>query len=456
MTAEFATEFAPIAVEVFGPSAAVVAAERGPVGNGQETWFCEVAADGDTHQVVVRRTAESGPLDWTERESEAAALRWLESTDLPTPGVLHFEPDGGRLGLAAIVMERMPGGPLGRAGQLTRDRLGADLGRNLARLHAVDVADFDDSIPADVGEATSGQLAFWVGRYRRDALMPVPLLGALLAWLEAEQPDRQGSPALVWGDPGLYNILHDEGEVTALLDWELAHVGDPLEDLGAAVWSCRGLCEPDIVIDAYEAESGAEVDRAQLAWFEAFAAVTRATMLLNGARSVVEGELPRPSMMGLSLDLMPKLLRQAAATAGWPEVQADPPAPAGVPPAPVLRPSIDETLRGIASYLDQAVIDVVDDRFVLRNLKTISALLRTSAARNQGEGEVAAARSKATAGFLETLAAEGVDVDGGLEATAVWVERAGSAEHKDAIRRHLLDDLAKVESLLGPLRELYG
>ena len=145
-------------------------------------------------------------------------LRWLERYSVPTPPVLHFEPDEGRLGRAAIVMARMPGDALGRADQATRDRLGADLGRHLARLHAIDVADFDGGISDDVLAATSGQLAFWAGRYRSDALMSVPLLGGLLAWLERNQPERAGLPVLVWGDPGLYNILHQDGDVTALLD----------------------------------------------------------------------------------------------------------------------------------------------------------------------------------------------------------------------------------------------
>jgi aminoglycoside phosphotransferase (APT) family kinase protein len=452
---EFAAELSPLAVEVFGAAAEVMGAERGPVGNGQETWFCDIAVGDETHRVVVRRTAESGPLQWTDRAAEATALRWLHSRGLPTPPVLHFEPDGGRLGRAAIVMQLMPGEPLGRADQSTRDRLGEDLGRNLARLHAIDATDFSGSKVASAGAANRQQLEFWEGRYHGDALQPVPLLGALLAWLRHNQPLRSGRPALLWGDPGLYNILHEDGTITALLDWELTHVGDPFEDLGAAVWSCRGLCGPELVIAAYEDESGSAVDREALAWFEAFGAVTRAIMLLNGARNAVEGE-PRPSMMGLSLDLLPKLLRRAAATAGWPEIVAGAERPSAAGEMAVLRPNVDETLRGIARYLDDAVLGAVDDRFIRRNLKTISALLRTSAIRNEKEALVGAVRAAATAEFLEALATDGVDVSGGLETTAIRLEAAGAVEHRDVMRRHLLEDLAMVESLLDPLRELYG
>ncbi len=456
MTDDFSVDFAPVAEEVFGAGSVVADASRGPVGNGQETWFCMVSTGGDMRRVVVRRSAVSGPLNWTDRAAEFAALKWLQPQGLPTPPVLHFEPDGGRLERATIVMDHMPGSPLGRVSQEIRDRLGAELGHNLARLHELDVSSLAGGA-ATASAAALQQLDFWEQRYRSDALQPVPLVAALVAWLRKNQPTRQGSVALLWGDPGLYNMLHEEGSITALLDWELTHLGDPMEDLGAAVWSCRGMCDPELVVAAYEEESGSSVDRDELAWFEAFGALTRAIMLLNGARSVVEAE-PRPSMMGLSLDLMPKLLRQAAATAGWPQVEPHPAeSPDGEPAssAAALRPNVDETLRGIATYVDQAVLDTVDDKFVRRNLKTISALLRTSAIRNEREHEVTSARSKATADFLATLAEQGVDVSGGLEATAVRLEAGGSPDHQTAMRRHLLEDLTLIEMLLGPLRDLY-
>lgn len=453
MTANFAEEFAVIATEIFGAGSVVTKASRGPVGNGQETWFCEIVSDRAERQIVVRRSAVAGPLNWTDRAAEYAALEWLQPHGLLTPPVLHFEPDGGRLERATIVMDHMSGASLGRVSQEIRDRLGAGLGRNLARLHGIDAAAYPGDVPASAEGATARQLDFWEQRYRSDALQPVPMAAALLAWLRHNQPARTGPPALLWGDPGLYNLLHDDGVITALLDWELTHLGDPLEDLGGAVWSCRGLCDPDLVVTAYEAESGTMVDRGELAWFEAFAAVTRAIMLLNGARSVVDAE-PRPSMMGLSLDLMPKLLHQAAATAGWPDVPrvVEPIGPAG---SAALRPNVDETLRGIATYLDESILDAVDDKFVRRNVKTISALLRTSAVRNEREGHLETIRSQSTDAFLANLAERGVDVSGGLEVTAVRIEAEGSLEHRDTMRRHLMEDLTLIDSLLGPLRELY-
>ena len=83
-------------------------------------------------------------------------------------------------------------------------------------------------------------------RYEAARPAPVPLLGALPAWAE-QNVRRHGPPVVVIprAPPRL------RGRISALLDWELTHVGDPLDDLGAAVWSCLGLFEPEDVVAGY-------------------------------------------------------------------------------------------------------------------------------------------------------------------------------------------------------------
>ena len=56
------------------------------------------------------------------------------------------------------------------------------------------------------------------------------------------------APALLWGDAGPHNLLVADGRITALLDWELAHLGHPLEDLGAAQWACFDVLDPDAIL----------------------------------------------------------------------------------------------------------------------------------------------------------------------------------------------------------------
>ncbi len=84
-------------------------------------------------------------------------------------------------------------------------------------------------------------------------------------------------------------------------------------------------------------------------------------------------------------------------------------------------------------------------------------LLQVASLRAASEPAVVGARAAATATLLAELAAAGVDTSGSLEDVAVRIETEPSlASHRGAMRRHLLADQALVETLLGPLRDLYG
>ena len=451
------TQLTEVLVDVFGHGTQLVSHHRGPVGNGQETWFCSLATPEGDREVVVRRTAGVGPLQWTDREAEYVALNWLAEKGLPTPTVWHFEPDRGRLDRSTIVMERMTGKPLGRMDDATRDRLTVDLGRKLAQLHSLDVDGWPGDVPVDRDVANEGQLEASASRYVTDALQPVPLLEALLGWLEANLPERAGSPVALWGDTAPYNALNEDGVVTAMLDWELAHAGDPYEDLGAAVWATIGIADPELVVAGYREESGLDVSRDDLRWFEVFAATTRAIMLLRGARSLVEDPGPRPSFMALALYLTPQVLLQAATSAGW-----EMPPPGHVEhqrdaEASMLRPTAPETLRGVAEYLQSDVLPVVEDPLIRRNLKNTVALLCASAARYGREGDLLARSDAADAALLDDLEAAGIDVSDGLGPTAARIEADATLErHRVRVRAHLLGSIEALSPILEPLYELYG
>ncbi len=249
------------------PELEALAVTRGAVGNSQETWFVEArGAGGEPLELVVRRTAPAGVLAWTDREQEYAVLRALAGRGLPVPAVLAI----GRDEQPFLVMERLPGGPPTRLSPEERTALGRELGRLLARLHALDPRELGLPAGGPSSAATLAQVRHYQELYRSARPAPVPLLGALLAWAERNVPDDGTAPAVLWGDPGAHNLLVAEGRITALLDWELTHAGDPLDDLGAAVWSCLGSFDPDDVVAGYEEEAG-PVDRA-------------ASLLLRGAR----------------------------------------------------------------------------------------------------------------------------------------------------------------------------
>jgi aminoglycoside phosphotransferase (APT) family kinase protein len=441
--------------EHLSPAARCVGAERGAVGNGQETWFLDVDDAGTRRQLVLRRSAD-GSLGWTDRAHEYEVMRALHPHGLPVPEVLWLETEPSTLERPYFVMERMPGGPLGRADSATREAVAVGIGAALARLHALPVAELglSGTVPRDGLAAAAAELGRWRERYLSERLEPVPLLGALIAWLEANLPRANAPVVLLWGDPGPHNVLVQAGELTALLDWELSHFGHPLDDLGACLWAARAQIDAEHVLQAYERAGGGPVDRNALRWFECLACVSRSVMVIEGMRAFVEGRSSRPGLAGLGLELLVENLARAARLAAWPEPGAEPPELEPLPPA--LRPSGAELGSGLARFLTDDVVAAVDDRALRRGLKETAALLETIALRSPLEPALQDWRATAERRLRDELEGAGVGWTG-LEEAAVEVERRDElASLRTTVRLHLLTELGLVRRLIAPLHDLYS
>ena len=413
----------PLLREHLGDGLEATAVARVAVGNGQETWLVEARGVRGERQLVLRRTAAAGTLEWTDRTREHTILSALAGRGLPIPRVFGL----GTLERAYLLMERLPGAPPGRLSDEERGRLGRELGLWLARLHALAPDELGLEAPTSAREATLDEVHRWQERYRAGRAAPVPLLGALLAWAERNAPDDGEEPVLLWGDPGPHNVLVGDGRVTGLLDWELAHLGHPLEDLGGAVWSCLGRLEPDDVVAGYEAEAG-RVDAGTLAYFVALACATRSAMVVNGVEAWLAGRTTAPATAALGLDLLALNLARGAEAAGWGVL---PPADDRPPELP-FRPDAAETATGVARWLATDVLEATEDRRLRRMVKSAAALLEATA-------------SRVPAGPLDDLAA--------VEERAIAAELAGGDRE---LRGVLLADLAREWARLEPLTRLHG
>lgn len=436
------------------PGLRCAAVERGPIGNGQETWFLDVE-DGPSHRrsLVLRRTADAGPLEWTDRAAEARAMAAAAEHGLPVPQVHVLGADDAELGAPYMVMDRAEGTSAMRAEGEERVDLARDLARHLARLHAAAIV---DPLQRDAIQATRDEVERWRRHYLDNRVTAVPLIDALLAWCSSNVPDFGDDPAiLLWGDAGAHNVLGSDGAVTAMLDWELAHPGHPMEDLASAIWIDQEAgVDPQVLIGAYEEAAGCVVDTDVIRFFLVMMCVTRSLMITVGAGAFVRGRTAAPNLAGLGLDLPAANLAQAAAHAGWgasPEPITPPPATTA---ADVLRPTGDEIDVGIARFLRDDVLPVVDDPRTRRGLKTAAALLETAALRARSERAVTEIRRRRTADLLADLATRGVAGD--LVAAAVRVETDPTlVDLRPRVRDHLLTDLAHQRGLLTPLHRLY-
>jgi hypothetical protein len=148
--------------------------------------------------------------------------------------------------------------------------------RILAELHQLDPARIelgDEGMPGDLPEAARREIARWEALYRFGGTEPDPMIEFGLDWLSRNVPAAAGPVVIVQGDTGPGNFLYAAGRVTAVLDWELAHWGDPMEDLG---WlALRAVQEPFTVLADrlrdYSRHTGWDLDLDRIRYYRAFA-----------------------------------------------------------------------------------------------------------------------------------------------------------------------------------------
>ena len=196
-------------------------------------WIADVERDGDPLELMVRGertdTMLTFPLDHEMRFQEL-----LDERDVPVPRVFGWidEP-------RAYVMARVPGRPdFADSSDAARDAVVDEYVEALARLHRLDIHPFVEAgISRAETPARSGLLgmARMEATYRAQKEHPDPFLEFGLSWFHRHQPDCSGREAPIVWDSGQFH--HHDGHLVALLDLELAHIGDPMMDL--AGWRMR-------------------------------------------------------------------------------------------------------------------------------------------------------------------------------------------------------------------------
>jgi aminoglycoside phosphotransferase (APT) family kinase protein len=227
---------------------------RTEVGHSAETLLGTVGwsdARGDHQQDVVLRLRPPAPglLEPYDLSLEFEILSRLEQTPVLSPRPLWLEPTGDVLGREFYLMERLPGVVYenGVPPELASDphlarRMCESMVQQLAAIHTVNLHQTGLSALGDGRNYLDRQLAFWSGEVRRVQQGPLPALERLIAALEDHKPEQCSTVTLVHGDPKAGNFAFDNGEVTAVFDWEMATIGDPLADIGWAevLWTTPG------------------------------------------------------------------------------------------------------------------------------------------------------------------------------------------------------------------------
>jgi aminoglycoside phosphotransferase (APT) family kinase protein len=188
-----------------------------------------------------------------------------------------------------------------------RERLPAQLGEALARIHAVDPGEIG-GLPGGGGDPALEACELWE-RTIDEIGEPLPGVEAGLRWLRLHRPPPPERIALVHGDFRLGNLIVDPDGLAAVIDWELCHAGDPAEDIG---WLCirswrfgndelpvAGMGEMGTFLDAYEAAGGVRPDPERLRWWEAIGNVKWAVICARQAHDHLTGARPSAELASL-------------------------------------------------------------------------------------------------------------------------------------------------------------
>ena len=269
-----------------------------PGGASRETWLVE----GDGRRRVLRRDPE-GSVSLVPIASEFTLIERAHEAGVPVPEPLFLEPAGGRLGTAAMLVSFVEGTSVAprilRKPEYegARSALPAQLGEALARIHSIDPAGLEGVMPPAGADPALDQIDEWE-RQLDEIGEPLPAVELGLRWLRAHAPPP-AEPALVHGDFRLGNFIVDESGLAAVIDWELAHLGDPTEDVG---WLCirswrfgndsqpvAGVCSFDQFASAYEAAGGSPLDRGRVRYWEVFGNLKWAVICARQAHDHLDG-----------------------------------------------------------------------------------------------------------------------------------------------------------------------
>ncbi len=290
------------------PGAQVSELAHIPGGASRETWRLRATAGADSRGMIVRIDPETSLID-TDRRTEYRAMEAAYRAGVPAPETLYLEEDLAWLGRPFSITAEVPGCQASAEGMPPehRDRIGRQKWAILGRIAALDPATLGlgDVMPASSRETCAAeQLEYWAKVIVEDELHPNPVAHAAIRWLRRNPPPPAQKLSLVHGDYRTGNFLYaPDGEIRAILDWEMAHIGDPLEDLA---WSMDPLwCwqTPELAgrllphadaVRAWEQGSGLVVDPAAFRWWQVFAAVKGIGIWISSSEDFHAGRSKAP------------------------------------------------------------------------------------------------------------------------------------------------------------------
>lgn len=266
-------------------------------GNARRAWSFELSWEREhkreTLRCILLSQAPGRHVD-SDPGAEFAVLKSLEGHGICAPGVIAVDKAGNITGAPSIIMKMIEGDAdpikfLKNSSVETCRALTADLARKAADLHAFD---WRGAGLSAVDNPPYQQITEWENIFLENRQEPLPVFCYLFDWLKNNVPEP-ARLSLVHGDLRVGNFLYLDEQITAILDWEMAHIGDPAEDIA---WIYRDLWSParylslDTFLETYTERHGIDPGYKNIVFYRAFGEIKHAIISLTASAAVMNGE----------------------------------------------------------------------------------------------------------------------------------------------------------------------
>jgi aminoglycoside phosphotransferase (APT) family kinase protein len=260
-------------------------------GFGKQTFLFDAVGRDFSGSFVLRRDLAEPVIDndCHRIEREYALIRAVRERGFPAPEALWVDTQHALLpGGDFLVMRRAPGSAGGSV-FTAKGAIPADLVETLVkimvRLHALPpmpaLATLTESLNTEVWNLPLDRcVRRYIGGFQalfdREPHLASPALTSLFGWLLQNIPAMPGKPVLLHGDIGFHNFLFDDGRLSAVLDWEFGHLGDPAEDLAYACNTLGSAVDVKELMAEYRKAGGTEVTDERIRFFRIWGHVRNA------------------------------------------------------------------------------------------------------------------------------------------------------------------------------------
>lgn len=262
--------------------------------NSKEIYLLEISdyADWPT-QLVLRRNGEIDTVG-NYVADEFALLDYLYRQGIIVPRPLLAESNSEVIERSFIISERKPG-QARSIGSLGNEAVPAvlEMAKQLAALHRLDARELPESChryPGDARERTLAMLDRFYRMTKEAEFEPGLTQEAAFSWLRANV-DRVGPQiTLVHGDFDFRNLLFDGQHLSAILDWELAHLGHPAEDLAYCRPQIEEVMDWNAFLDVYYQHGGVQVSDDEVRYFQIYSDVFRLATMYPATLNYLTGK----------------------------------------------------------------------------------------------------------------------------------------------------------------------